>query len=312
MNDRHQAGRRTVLKAAAGIPLLGAGALSPGKAATASTAIASVAPRNPLPVDLQGPALLEAFMKMKTRTDGGISVGWMDAVTSAFIEGEAFPLYRLFAATWYRFTRVSPERYEGAAVEVATYHDVESGEELQSLRMPVTDQVVAVPRYRSGPSRLAVELELAEERKFGMAQASGKEGGSFFREGMAKSRMHVARPERDGPLLVVRQTHQTRVIPGDPAMPGFFYSESTIYRGSWDAAVDPKVARVPAEVAYASQASFRPWMKMGATPGHTVQSGLGGTVQEVGELPDRLLALLQKYHPDLVEDPAKVFAQPAH
>jgi hypothetical protein len=43
-----------------------------------------------------------------------------------------------------------------------------------------------------------------------------------------------------------------------------------------------------------------------------VQSGLGATVAAVGELPARVLELFSRIHPDLVNEPEKVFAQAAH
>lgn len=303
--------RRAALKGAVAVPLLATGMLSARASANDVPGSRGVGPRNPQPVDLSGPALLEAFVKLKARTDGKVSIGWMDAVTYAFIEGETFPLYRLFAATWYRFTRASPDRFEGAALEVATYHDIESGEELQSLRMPRTGQLVDVPRFRSGPSQLEVVLHQRDEKKFSMPQATGKQGSSFFQEGIARRRGDIGTPERDGWLLSIKDSHETRVIPANPAAPGFFYSEWTIYRGAWDAVMNPAVALVPAEVVYSSLASFRPWMKMGNTPGHTVQSGIGAKVERVEELPTRILDLCRKYHPDLVNAPDKVFSVPA-
>ncbi|MBP6514805.1 MAG: DUF1838 family protein [Steroidobacteraceae bacterium] len=305
MNWNKPISRRTALMTTASLPLLGAGL--PGiRAAEAAGAACSgaTAPSKPEPVALAGPALLEAYMKMRARTDGRVAPSWMDASTYAFIEGETFPLYRLFAATWYQYKRVSPDRYEGAAVEVAFYLDIETGEPLETLQMPRKGHVVTVPRYRAGPTKTSMELHSATEQPFGMA----KEGGAFFRAGVARSRTDVGHPTRDGKVFNVTDHHETRVIPDAPNAPGFFYSEWIIRRAAWDAVMDPRRASAPTEVVYSSVAAYRPWMKMEGVPGHTIQSGLGATVERVEDFPAGILELCRKYHPDLVEQPEKVFA----
>lgn len=261
-------------------------------------------------MSLAGPALLDAFMKMLARTDGRIAVGWMDGTTHAFIDGATFPLYRLFAATWYQYRRVSPDRFDGATIEVAFYHDIETGAPLESLRMPVTGTVVEVPRYRTGPTATKAVLHLDEERPFGMAPR-GRAGGNFFRSGIARSRADITRPERDGAMFLVHESHDTRVIPDDPGAPGFFYREWTIRKAPWDVVMDPQTTGATTEVIYASLAAYRPWMKMEGVPGHTIQSGLGAKIQRVQDLPGRILDLCRKYHPDLVDEPEKAFTPPA-
>lgn len=305
MNWNEPISRREALFATASVPLLGAGLVgAPAASAAGAPCSGLTLPSKPRPVDLAGPALLEALMKMRARTDGRVAAGWMDASTYAFIEGETFPLYRLFAATWYQYKRVSPDRFEGAAVEVAFYLDINTGEQLETLRMPRTGQVVNVPRYRAGPTKTAAQLHMLSEEPFGMA----KEGGSFFRAGVAKSRTDVGTPQRDGSLISIGESHETRVIPDAPKAPGFFYSEWTIRRASWDAVMDSRTASVPTEIVYSSLAAFRPWMKMEGTPGHTIQSGLGSKVDRTEDFPPQILELCRKYHPDLVDDPDKVFA----
>jgi len=259
---------------------------------------------NPKAVNLAGPALLEAFMKMSATTDGRIAIGWIDAVTYAFIEGETFPLYRLFAATWYQFKAASPDRFEGTSLEVAFFHDIDTGEPLKTLTMPRTGSVADVPLYRAGPSPGQVMLRREERREFGMARET-RQGESFFRPGIALSRQWLSEVQRDGDSLLVREDIDTRVTPGDPAAPGFFYREWTVRRSPWDVVMDPRRTSAPVEVLYTGLAAFRPWMKMGATPGHTVQNGQGGKVERAEDLPDTVLALCRQHHPDLVNEPDK-------
>ncbi len=283
----------------------GAAALVPAAALARQD---SDARSNPVAVPLAGPALLDAFMKLRASTDDAIVIGWMQAITHAIIEGETFPLYRLHAATWYRHRRVSPERFEGTSVEVAFFHDVRGGEPLRTLKMPRTGAVVDVPLYRAGPSPGAVMLHQQERREFTMAGET-RQGEKFFRPGQAVSLQTVSEPHRDGDHFLVREDLDTRVTPGNSSTPSFFYREWTINKGPWDVVMDPRTHTAPTEVLYSALAAFRPWMKMGATPGHTTQNGRGGKVQRVEDLPDVILDLCRRHHPDLVNEPDKVLAQ---
>ena len=242
-------------------------------------------------------------MKLRASTDGSITTGWMNAMTYAFIEGETFPLYRLLAATWARFEKAG-DRYRGSSLEIAFFLDPTSGQLLKSLTMPRTGQTVDVPLYRAGPSPSSVAVRADDRREFGMANET-RSGTSFFRPGIAVSAQRLSQAERDGDMFQVREDLDTRVTPGDPAAPKFFYREWSIYRGDWNAVMNPRTASAQSQVIYSAATAYRPWMKMGATPGHTLQNGQGGKVQRAADLPAQLLALVREHHPDLLEAPEK-------
>jgi hypothetical protein len=258
----------------------------------------------PVAVVLDDATLLTTFMKLRNSTDGRLTIGWMDAVTHAFIEGETFPLYRLLAATWNRYEKQADDRYAGISLEVAFFLDPRTGELLQTLNMPRATAPVAVPLYRSGPGKAVVAVRAEARREFPM----GREDQTFFRPGLALSSQYLSQAQRAGDLFSVREDVGTRVIPGDPALPGFFYREFGIWRGSWKALMDPHNACVTTEVIYSAAAAFRPWMNMGKTPGHTLQNGVGGKVQRAADLPERLLELVRTHQGDLLTQPEKVLA----
>lgn len=106
----------------------------------------------------------------------------------------------------------------------------------------------------------------------------------------------------------MREELGSRVVPDQPGKRGFFYREWTIWSGPWQALQDPKVHCVDTEVTYSAATAWRPWMKMGDGPGHTVQNGRGGKVERVEDLPPELLRLTRQVHPDLVRDAAGVLA----
>jgi hypothetical protein len=286
--------------------LLGtAGALLPAAVFAQSSGNAGEPPAarsTPRDVSLAGPALLDAFMKMHAATDGRIVTGWLDGVTYAVIDGETFPLYRLYAATWYRFRRATADRYEGQSLEVAFFHDLQTNEPLTKLTMPRTGNVVDVPLYRAGPSQVAVQVRQEQRREFAMANET-RQGTSFFRPGVATTRQWLSQPQRDGSYFSCREDLDTRVTPGDPSAPGFFYREWTTRRAPWDVVMNPASATAPTEVFYSALAAYRPWMKMGNAPGHTTQNGQGGKVQRGEDLPDTLRALCRQHHPDLLDAP---------
>lgn len=259
------------------------------------------------PAALDDAALMRTFMKLRGATDSRLTIGWMDAVNYAFIDSETWPMYRLLAATWQTFRKVSDVLYESRTLEIAHFVDMQSGALLDKLTMPVTGAVVDVPHYRAGPSKGKVALRLEETREFNMPGET-KEGASFFRSGKALSSQLVSAPQREADLFRVREDLNTRIVPATAGERGFFYREWTIWSGPWKALNDPAVHSVPTEVNYSAATAWRPWMKMGNGPGNTLQNGRGGKVERVEDLPPELLRLTRQVHPDLVRDGAGVLA----
>jgi hypothetical protein len=291
---------------------LGSAAIAPGIApslAAAATADARVggSAASIRAVPLDDAALMRTFMKLRGATDERLTIGWMDAVNYAFVEGETWPMYRLLAATFQTFRRSSDTLYQSRSLEVAHFIDIRTGALLQKLTMPVTGTVVDVPPYRAGPSEGKVALRLDETRDFRMASESAQ-GASFFRTGKAIAQQLVSEPQLEAGTFRVREDLNTRVVPSEPGQRGFFYREWTIWSGDWKALQDPAVHSVSTEVIYSAATAWRPWMKMGNAPGNTLQNGRGGKVERVEDLPPEVLRLTRQVHPDLVADPLGVLA----
>lgn len=294
--------RRSLLLAMGSSAALAGGAV-PAAARSATGNVAATI--RPQPLD--DAALMRTFMKLRGATDSRLTIGWMDAVNYAFIDGETWPMYRLLAATFQTFRPLSDVLYESRTLEIAHFLDMQSGALLEKLTMPVSGAVVDVPAYRAGPSVGKVALRLDETREFRMASESAA-GSSFFLTGKAITQQLVSQPQREGELFRVREDLNTRVVPEQPGQRGFFYREWTIWSGPWKALQDPKVHCAPTEVTYSAATAWRPWMKMGNAPGNTLQNGRGGKVERVADLPPELLQLTQRVHPDLVRDGAAVLA----
>lgn len=258
-------------------------------------------------VALDDAALMRTFMKLRGATDERLTIGWMDAVNYAFVDGETWPMYRLLAATFQTFRKTSDTLFQSRTLEVAHFLDIRTGELLRQLTMPVSGAVVDVPAYRAGPSDGKVALRLDETRDFRMASESAQ-GTSFFRAGKAIAQQLVSEPQLEAGTFRVREDLNTRVLPAEPGQRGFFYREWTIWSGDWKALQDPKVHCVSTEVIYSAATAWRPWMKMGNAPGNTLQNGRGGKVERVEDLPPEVLRLTRQVHPDLVADPSGVLA----
>lgn len=254
-------------------------------------------------IQLGDEEMLRLFVKLRYSLDDSVTMGWIDAVNYAFVEGVTHPLYRLLSATVRQLRRVDDSLYRGVSLEVAMYLDIRTGELLEQLTMPITGVTVRVPLYRAGPSAADVTVRSRGTREFTMDRET-REGGSFFASGLAESERFLSMPQRRGDDFYIRQDVSARVFPAPGARPGFFYREWTTNRGSWAKLSDPALPNVPCDVAYVANTAFRPWMQMGGTPGHTVQNGRGGRAASPDQLPVELLRLMERHHPDLIDDPA--------
>jgi hypothetical protein len=292
--------RRNLLARGLGLT---AGAILPAAPALAR----ALRTTTPEALNWSGPQMLEAFVKARSSLREEFTIGWVDASTYAIMNGETSPLYRLLAATWQRHKRTSDTRFDGQALEVAFYLDFKTGERLENLTMPRTGAVVTVPNYRAGPSANAIVVEDKQREDFSMASET-KDGSSFFNSGASEREQYLSQPQRDAADFVIRQTLGTRVMTKGVDKPVFFYHEWTINRSPWREITNPKLVSATVEVQYSSIAAFRPWMQMKSVDGHTLQNGRGGKVSGPQALPPQLLQLCQRYHPDLLENPDKVFA----
>ena len=289
--------RRSVLAGALGVPFLAG--MAPGARAEEYSGLTDL--------DLSDDEMLHYFIKLRSSLDDRVTMGWVDAVNYAFVDGVTYPMYRLLSTTIRQMRKVNDSLYKSVSLEVAMYMDIETGELLDKLTMPITGNVVDVPLYRAGPSHMDMTVRAEDTREFTMGQET-VDGDSFFAKGQVESQRFMSLPQRRGDDFYIRQDISARVFPPGGTAPSFFYREWTINQGSWSALSDPSVISAPVDVAYIANTAFRPWMQMGDTPGHTVQNGRGGKAETPDELPVELHRLVKLHHPDLIEDPRGVLA----
>lgn len=300
----HSIDRRAVL-GAGGVAMLGA---SLAVASSDRDRAAASGPAN-APVALSPEALLDSYVRLRARTDGGTAVGWLDALRYAVVEGEIFPLYRVLAMGVARFRKVSSQRYEATMLEVAHYVDIESGELLDTLAMPRTGRTVKVPRYRTGPKSVAFGVAIDESETVG-AGVPRQQLKSFAPVGDVRLQRSVSEPRLENGVYFVRHEEYGRVVPRNPAEARIFYREWTQWHGPATLALDPKVPSAPCEYSYAALTSWRPWMDMGAVPGHTAENGRGAKVASLAQLPENIRRLTERLHADVLDDPGRALDSP--
>lgn len=263
----------------------------------------------PRPLALSPEALLDAYVRLRARTDGGTAFGWLDALRYAVVGGEIQPLCRVLAAGVSRFRKVSGERYEAVMLEVAHYVDMNTGALLDTLVMPGTGKRVKVPSYRTGPKRVAFGVAIDESEVVGSGGTRRQLQG-FAPVGDVRLIRSVSEPCLQNGSLFLRHEEYGRVVPRDAAAARIFYREWTTWRGPADPALDPQVTDAPSEFSYAALTSWRPWMEMGDIPGHTAENGRGAKVASLALIPAEILRLTERLHPDVIEDPDRVLDSP--
>ncbi len=258
-------------------------------------------------LELSDEEMLRMFVKIRGSLDDRVTMGWVDAVNYAFVEGVTYPMYRLLSTTLRQTQRVDDGLFKSVSLEVAMYVDIQTGELLDELTNPVTGKTITVPLYRAGPSHMDLVVRAEDTREFSMDRET-RDGGSFFASGQVESQRFLSLPQRLGDDFFIRQDISARVFGPGESNPSFFYREWTSNRGSWTELSNPDLPMASSDLLYVANTAFRPWMQMGDTPGHTVQNGRGSRSDSWDALPVELQRLVRIHHPDLIEDPRAVLA----
>jgi hypothetical protein len=262
-------------------------------------------PAAALAAGLSGAKLLEAYMRIRGRTDGKPAFGWLNATRSAVVEGDIVPLCGVIAGSVQRYERVSDNQFEATVLEVAHYTHPVSGVLLETLTMPVTGRTVKVPSYRFGPSKVRFAVALDEWEEFDPVTVAN-DATQFA----PRSSVHLIRTigpvMADGPMVQLRADEYGRVYPDRAKPPTVFYREWMIWRVLASLLADTSAPSVPAEFAYSALSGWRPWMQMAGVNGHTAENGFGRKVDRWSDCPAQFLELTRRLHPDVLDDPDRV------
>ncbi len=258
---------------------------------------------------LRGPALLDAFVRMRGRTDGRLVHGWLRSQRSTVIDGDVTPLCGVVAGAVQRFERIADDVYEAIILEVAHYTDPVSGELLDAVTMPGSRRRVPVPAYRFGPVKARFAVALDEWEEFDPPQ-----GGSGATQFVPKSSVHLLRSLEPavpvGERVALRANEYGRVYPDRSGPKTVYYREWMVWQARAADLARASLASVPADYAYTALTSWRPWMQMGDIKGHTLDSGYGAKAASWSECPAEFLDLTRRRHPDVLDDPERALRMP--
>jgi hypothetical protein len=270
--------RRDFLSVATGVP---GGLMADGAQAGAT-------------LDLSQPKdLLMGLVKLRARTDGEPVYWWMRGIHYGVVETTYRPLYGLINGSFQRLRPVGEDRYEVTMLELAYYTDLQTGEALREFRNPYTDEVAIIPDEVFGPNNATITLE-------GLQPPDDFPLGKLDFEGQL------------GPAIVqgddvwIKEDTIVHMTPHDPNMGKFVTNELVAYKGSLDELSDPSSPTAQATLTYNTTFNWRPWMKSGETPGHVTASAIGSKVDSVEAFPSDYLAIAERYHPNVINDPIGV------
>lgn len=263
---------------------------------------------DPFPTDA---ALVKALQKMRSNTDGSLRSGWLEAKRFTYIDGEITPLLILLAGTISTSRDNGDGTFDINLVETTYYLDVETGELLDTLKIPVTGKTVKVPLYRSGPAVVTIGTKTDDTEVStggaGVVEEDGEAGaGAFAPKGNVTLERSVGPAIIDANTVWIQTEEYGRVFPTDPKDALVFYKESAIWQGELNELTDPNVTAASAKLSYNAASSWRPWMEMGDVQGHTMASGIGATCNSLDEMPDEWLRLTGIHHPDILDNPEGV------
>lgn len=252
---------------------------------------------------------LETVMRLRGSADGALTFAYLDAVRELVIEGDIIPFCNLKALIVARYVPRG-DIFEAQVLECAYYTDPETGEPRDTFLFPGSAAPVRVPKYRTGPItvRFAQGLDEWEEVNPGNA---GEASADFAPPSSVRLQRSVSRPWTDGPTLLIRSNEYGRAYTDRAKPPAVFYREWIIWRGDVDQVLNSDAPNLPSEYSYSALSSWRPWMKMGNTPGNTAENGRGKKVASLGDLPEDLKLLVAEQDPDVFDNPARALADVA-
>ena len=257
-------------------------------------------------LDLGTPArLMRALVRMRGSLDERIACIWLRGIRYTLVDGEAQPLCAYLGGSITRYRQLAEDMYEFLIYEISYYTDIESGEILETLRMPYTDKEVSVPLYRSGPGRHVIMMANEEELEWSRESTTSEELARQIAPDAKIFYSFRVRPSvAFGGDVWIRSDSFTRVAPYDPDEKSMFYKESITYQARQAALAEPDASQVDATISFAIATAWRPWMEMDGIDGHTVADGFGGKVFDIGDMPEDFVRFTAAHHPDVLKDPA--------
>lgn len=250
---------------------------------------------------------VETYVRMRGSTEPDLCFGWLSARRVAMIEGEVFPMMGVEAATVSRYTPRGDGIWDLVVREITVYTEVETGELMEELVMPVSGARVRPPLLFLSPEDYVAQPYYEESGRLTLRASSDEElMEQMAPQGTYKFDQTIHAPTTDGESIWARSDYHYRLKPDDPATRRMFYKEGLTYRSNLKEAVETDNPSLDSTLAYSSSSGFRPWMQMGTIPGHDLTDGIGAKVYRVEDLPERYLAQVEQVYPGAYDNPAQL------
>jgi hypothetical protein len=243
-----------------------------------------------LPAWAETQADLRRFVKMRGALDGRLVIGCVTGRYDGVVDEQVTPLFGVVSAVFSLYRRRG-EGFEVASLEQAYYTDLQSGQALEHFRNPYTGESVTVPVYSEAPGLVFVGPDLV-----------------FHTPKPPGPGVHVAHTAR-GPeifgddIVFVEQVSVT--VDGAHGGVPFTYRDNTVLRAQ-ASAVDRADTYTPSQTTFDAVVSWRPWMNMGARPGHMEALGYGGFGVSPASLPAAWVKATERARPGLLDNAERV------
>jgi hypothetical protein len=234
---------------------------------------------------------LRRFVKMRGALDERLVIGCVTGRYVGVVDGQITPLFGVESAV-FSLTRRRGDSFEVASLEQAYYTDVQSGQVLEHWKNPYTGETVAVPVYSEAPSLVVLGPDLVFHSP--VPPAPGVHV------------THTARgPETAGDDIVFVEQVSVSLDGAKGGLP-FTYRDNTVLRAPARAVDRPESQTTPSQTTFDAVVSWRPWLNMGARPGHMEALGYGGFGVSLASLPAAWVRATERARPSLLNHPERV------
>jgi hypothetical protein len=243
------------------------------------------------PANAETETNLRRFVKMRGALDGRLVIGCVTGRYDGVVDGQVTPLFGVVSAVFSLY-RHRGDGFEVASLEQAYYTDLQNGQALERFKNPYTGEAVAVPVYAEAPSLVVVGPDL-------VFHTPTPPGPGVHVE-------HTARgPETVGDDLVFVEQVSVSVDAAKGGQ-GFTYRDNTVLRAQASAVDRPESQSTPSRTNFDAVVTWRPWLNMGARPGHMEALGYGGFGVSLASLPAAWVRATEHSRPSLLNDPGRV------
>jgi len=244
-----------------------------------------------LPAEAETQGDLRRFVKMRGALDGRLVIGCVSGRYDGVVDGQVTPLFGVVSAVFSLYRRQGAG-FEVASLEQAYYTDLQSGQALEHFKNPYSGETVTVPVYSEAPGLVFVGPDLV----FHTPKPPGP--------GVHVA--HAARgPEIFGDDIVFVEQVSVTVDAAHGGVP-FTYRDNTVLRAQAHAVDRLDTQSTPSQTTFDAVVSWRPWLNMGARPGHMEALGYGGFGVSPASLPAAWVTATERARPSLLKNPERV------